>query len=51
LFVGLSSGAAAWAACQLAQKAENAGKTIVVIFPDSGDRYLSTPAFQRFLEE
>jgi len=51
LFVGLSSGAAAWAAVQLAQRPENLGKTIVVIFPDSGDRYLSTPAFQAVLAE
>jgi cysteine synthase A len=51
LFVGISSGAAAWAATQLAQRADYAGKLIVVIFPDSGDRYLSTAAFQAILSE
>lgn len=44
--VGISSGAALWAAKTLAERSENEGKTIVVLMPDTGDRYLSTPMFQ-----
>lgn len=51
LLVGMSSGAAVWAALQLAGRAENSGKTIVVVVPDTGERYISTALFEDLRED
>lgn len=50
IFVGISSGAAMWAAIEVAKREESRGKTIVVLLPDTGERYLSTWLYQEFLK-
>jgi cysteine synthase A len=47
ILAGISSGAALWAALELAARPENEGKTVVVLLPDTGERYLSTPMFAK----
>lgn len=50
IFAGISSGAALWAALEVAKRDESKGKTIVVVLPDTGERYLSTWLFEEYLK-